>query len=124
MRQLLPHISFATESCSSKNHLVALLLLPSTVAFDEAWLFPSFRPSQKISSSLPKRGNLVKALLLLNVFVFLKEFGKIFRCRPVRALKINLRIQSSQFGKMEIFFSRCILGFHCFAFYILLMFEA
>jgi len=82
MRQLLPHISFATESCSSKNHLVALLLLPSTVAFDEAWLFPSFRPSQKISSSLPKRGNLVKALLLLNVFVFLKNLEKFSAAAP------------------------------------------
>ena len=72
MRQLLPHISFATESCSSKKPSGGTTVV---AAFDEAWLFfPSgFRPSQKISSSLPKRGNLVKVQFLL------KECWNFFR---------------------------------------------
>ena len=51
------------------------------------------------------------------VFVFLKEFRNFFRCRPARALKINLRIQSSEFGKMDVLFSHCKLEFHCFELY-------
>ena len=58
-----------------KNHLALLLVLSSTVAFDEAWLFSSFRPSQKNFFFIAKKGKSGQGIIIFMSLFSWKNSG-------------------------------------------------